>query len=431
MTNSIVRLKNFIASKLGKESFIAMGGMALEYHNIFLFGYLAATILPHFFEKSSPLIILGSYLVSFVMGPLGAIICGHVGDTLGRRKILVWALAFVSISSFFMSILPTYDQIGVLASVFFVILRCIQTLGFGGDAVGLATFILEEAPAEHRGFFGGLMSMGGAFGVVIASLELSLLDPLEDPCSSWKWRTPLSLGIIGIFISMYFFKLIEESPMFQHYDSNKIKVYFPLLELMKSKIGSFFKSIGIFALGPIITLVIFSFIPYLGLTSLGLSSRYIMWVNTSALALFTISAPFFGALSDRKNIGRKPILISVSSIFLVLGIPLFHFFEYHSAFTYACIQLFFSWVSSAYYGISMTANIEHLPTHLRYTGVALSFTLSYAFFGGVVGLRVVKLLIEGVAVGFPPSLYLLLGAFIVLFSSIFLKEKARCSLEEI
>ena len=424
-------MKQFLTSKLGKESFVAMSGMALEYHNIFLFGYLAAAITPHFFEKSSPLIGLGASLVSFVMGPLGAMICGHIGDTLGRRRILVWALAFVSISSFFMSILPTYDQIGVLASGFFVILRCIQTLGFGGDAVGLATFILEEAPAKHRGFFGGLMSFGSAFGVLIASLEISLLDPLRDPFSSWKWRTPLSLGIIGVLISIYFFKLIEDSPLFQHYDPKKTKVHFPFLELMKNKTISFIKSIGIFALAPIITLIIFGFIPYLGLTSIGLSSRYIMWINTLSLVVFTISAPFFGALSDRRKVGRKSILISVSLIFLVLGFPLFYFFEYHSAITYAFIQVFFSWVSSAYYGIAMTTNIEHLPTHLRYTGVALSFTLSYAFFGGVIGLRIVKILIEDVKIDIAPSFYLLFGALIVLFSALFIKEEARHSLEKI
>lgn len=79
----------------------------------------------------------------------------------------------------------------------------------------------------------------------------------------------------------------------------------------------------------------------------------------------------------------------------------------------------------------MTTNIEHLPTHLHYTGVALSFTLSYAFFGGVIGLRIVKMLIEDVKIDITPSFYLLFGAFIVLLSAIFIKEKARHSLEEI
>lgn len=406
-----------------------MGGMALEYHNIFLFGYLSVNIMPHFFHTSSSLIILGTALVSFVMGPLGAILCGHIGDTLGRKKILVWALAFVSISSFLISILPTYDQIGIFASILFILFRSIQILGFGGDAVGLVTFILEEAPAERRGLFGGLMSFGSAFGVLVASLEMSLLDPIGDPFSSWKWRSPLSLGIIGIFISIYFYKLIEESPVFKHYDPKDFKNSWPLLNLIRYKKNNIIKSIGVFALAPIITLVIFSFIPYLGLTEIGLKSNFIMWINSLSLLVFTLSAPFFGALSDKKTIGRKPILLAVSLIFIVLGFPLFYFFEYHSALTYACVQVFFSWVSSAYYGIAMTTNIEHLPTHLRYTGVALSFALSYVIFGGTIGLHIVEALASYVSIF--PSLYLILGASIVLLSSRFLKEEASHSLEEI
>ncbi len=429
-SNKLVgRVKNFSASKLGKESFIAMGGMALEYHNIFLFGYLASSILPHFFQKSSSLVAFCAILVSFVMGPLGAIICGHVGDTLGRRRILVWALAFVSISSFFMSVLPNYDQIGVLASWFFVIFRSIQTLGFGGDAVGLVTFILEEAPSEHRGFFGGLMSMGGAFGVLIASLELAILDPLGDPVSSWKWRSPLSLGVIGIFISIYFYKLIGETAVFRHYNPKEKKIAWPLLELLRFHKKGFIKSIGIFSLSPIITAVIFGFIPYFGLTTLALPSKFVMWINALVLGVFTISAPFFGKLSDR--VGRKPILFGVSLTMLLLGLPMFYFFRHASPVVYACIQVFFSWVSSAYYGVSMTMNIEHLPTHLRYTGVAVSFTLSYALFGGVIGMHVISLLIANADMGTSPVLYLLLGAFVVLISTCSLTEEAKHSLEEI
>ena len=199
--------------------------------------------------------------------------------------------------------------------------------------------------------------------------------------------------------------------------------------MLKQHKLKFIKAIGIFALAPIITLIIFSFIPYLGLTILGLSSKFIMWINSLALLVFVVWAPIFGSLSDK--VGRKPILFSVSLVFLILGVPIFYFFEYHSAITYVCIQVFFSWVSSAYFGVAMTTNIEHLPTHLRYTGVALSFAFSYVIFGGETGLYIIKSLITRLDFGFSPILYLLFGAFIVLLCSVFLKEEASHSLEEI
>ena len=76
-------------------------------------------------------------------------------------------------------------------------------------------------------------------------------------------------------------------------------------------------------------------------------------------------------------------------------------------------------------------NIEHLPTQLRYTGVALSFTLSYLLFGGVVGLSIENFLLKGLHHEILPCLYLLFGAFLVIISVLTLKEEAKHSLEEI
>ena len=363
------------------------------------------------------------------MGPIGAIICGHIGDTLGRRKILVWALACVSISSFFISILPTYDQIGIAASILFVIFRCVQMLGFGGDAVGLTTFILEESPIEHRGFFGGLMSLGGAIGVCFASLEIALLDPLGDPLSAWKWRSPLSLGIIGIVISIYFYRLFGDSAVFQHYEPKKGKNSWPLFNLLKFRKTKFAQSVGVFSLAPIINLVIFGFIPYLGLTSMALSSKFVMWVNTLALVVFSISAPVFGFLSDK--IGRKPILFSVYAFFFILSYRLFYLFELQSTLLYVSIQVGCSFVSSAYYGVAMTTNIEHLPTHLRYTGVALSFALAYSAFGGITGSHIINSLNKETTMPTSISYYLIFGAIIAILSTWTLKEETHHSLEEI
>jgi MHS family proline/betaine transporter-like MFS transporter len=417
----------FHLSKLDKESIIAMSGMAIEYYNIFLYGYLAALIIPQFFLRDSPLITLTAVLLSYFIGPLGAIICGHIGDTLGRKRILALALAFVSISSFLISVLPTYDQIGLSASILFLFLRSVQTLGFGGDAVGLVTFILEDAPSKHRGLFGGFMSTGSAAGVLFASLFVTLADPLQDPSSPWKWRFPLCLGAIGMLIAIYVYRTLGETETFKHYKAQHYVKKWPLLDLLKNKKFIFLKCIGLFSLAPIITIVIFGFIPYLGTSELGLSTRYSMWTNTTALLLFAISAPFFGALSDK--IGRKWVLCGLSILFFILGLPLFWLLQNKHAYMFFIIQIFFSWIASAYYGVTMTTCIEQLPTRLRYTGVAVSFYLSYALFGGINGLYIVTVLIENAHFDIAPVFYLLLGSIIVFVSAFSLKKEFHGTLE--
>ncbi len=207
----------FHLTKLGRENVISMLGMGIEYYNIFLYGYASTIIISNFFSHSSILIIIMAMLLSYIMGPLGALIFGHIGDVRGRKKILALAISLVSIPSFLISILPSFDQIGILASILFIILRSIQTMAFGGDTIGLATFILEDAPARHRGLFGGFMATGSALGVIFSSFVVSIFDPLDTLNSSWRWRIPLCIGILGIIISIYFFRTFGETETFKHY----------------------------------------------------------------------------------------------------------------------------------------------------------------------------------------------------------------------
>lgn len=426
--NKVTFHVQFHLSKLERENIIAMIGMAIEYYTIFFYGYASTIIISQFFISSSPLILVSAILLSYIMGPIGAIICGHAGDVKGRKIILAWTIAFVSIPSFLISVLPTYDQIGVAASILFIILRSVQTLAFGGDAVGLVTFILEDAPAAHRGLFGGFMSMGSGIGVLVASLILSVIDPLEDPASPWKWRVPLSLGIIGIFLSIYFSKTLGETETFKHYKKKYYIRTWPLIDLFKKNKLIFLKVIGITALVPIITIIIFGFIPFLGSTHLSLSSKTSMWSNTIALVLFSLFAPFFGALSDR--VGRRPLLFGVSIIYFVLGFPLFLLLEKSATPVFFVIQLFFASIASAYYGVTMATCIEHFPTHVRYTGVALGYYVTYTLFGGINGLYIVKFLLKDIHIDIAPVFYLLLGSFLVFLSTLFLNEEARQKLPE-
>lgn len=412
----------FHLTKLGRENVISMLGMGIEYYNIFLYGYVASIIISKFFPHASILIIIMAMLLSYIMGPLGAFIFGHIGDVRGRKKILALAISLVSIPSFLISILPSYDQIGILASILFIILRSVQTMAFGGDTIGLATFILEDSPAEHRGLFGGFMSTGSALGVFLASFVVSMFDPLKALDSSWRWRIPLCIGIFGVIISIYFFRTFGETETFKHYKKKYYKKRWPIADLFKNNKLNFLRIIGITALVPIITIIIFGFIPFLGVSHLRLSASLSMWSNTLSLILYAVLSPIFGAISDK--LGRKPILLAVSLTFLITGYPLFVLLNNGNILTFFLIQLFFSIVSSAYYGVTMATCIEHFPTHVRYTGVALGYYVTYAMFGGINGLYFAKLLMKDMHVETAPVLYLLFGALIVFISTLFLKEEA-------
>jgi MFS family permease len=119
-------------------------GTALEWFDFTLYGTVAATILPKLFfptmEATSALLAsLATFGVGLAARPLGAIICGYLGDKLGRRNLMLGTVSVMGLASVLMGLLPTYAQIGVWAPALLVALRIIQGFALGGESDGART----------------------------------------------------------------------------------------------------------------------------------------------------------------------------------------------------------------------------------------------------------------------------------------------------
>src|ERR1700735_5277496 len=128
-------------------------GTALEWFDFTLYGALAATVLPKlFFPTMDPTSALLASLATFGVGlaarPLGAIICGYLGDKLGRRNLMLGTVSVMGLASVLMGLLPTYAQIGVWAPVLLVLLRIIQGFALGGESTGAQLMAIEHANAD-------------------------------------------------------------------------------------------------------------------------------------------------------------------------------------------------------------------------------------------------------------------------------------------
>lgn len=416
-------------SSLKRETLIVGVGIALEYYSIFFLGYLAFIILPYFFIHPSSSFVKLFLVFEMILGIVGAIICGHVGDTLGRKKILAYTIACVAFPSFFISILPSYDSIGITATIIFIALRSIQILAFGGDEAGLVTFILEDTSAHHRGFLGGLMSMSAGLGVFFSCLILYFMNPFLQPETFWKWRPILIFGVIGMFIANYLKKTFKETSVFSHFKATRPITTPPFFSMLKKNKIVFLQVLGITILAPIITIIIFGWIPQFSVKHLNIPPNQSMLLNAGALILFVLGAPFFGYLSDK--VGRKLILCGVSLFFLFFSYILFFLLNKTTTVTqFFLIEAIFAFVASGYYGVAKTTAIEHVPTHIRYTGVAVAYYVNYALFGGISGNHIKKLFAGTIPLEFSPVFYLMFGSVIVFIFSLFIKEEARHALSD-
>jgi MFS transporter, MHS family, shikimate and dehydroshikimate transport protein len=127
-------------------------GTVVEWYDFFIYGTAAALVFGKlFFPSSDPVVstiaAFSVYAVGYLARPIGGIVFGHFGDRIGRRSILVLTLLLLGFGTFFVGLLPTYDQIGVLAPILLVVLRRRRTHGCGDGTSAPARSFRQLRPA--------------------------------------------------------------------------------------------------------------------------------------------------------------------------------------------------------------------------------------------------------------------------------------------
>ena len=91
--------------------------------------------------------------LGYLARPIGSLVFGHVGDRKGRKNILALSIFCMSVPSFLMIFLPTYQQIGIAAPILFVLFRFMQGFALGGEFSGAMVYVGEFSPPKFRAFF--------------------------------------------------------------------------------------------------------------------------------------------------------------------------------------------------------------------------------------------------------------------------------------
>ena len=94
-------------------------GNALEWFDFLVYGYFAVTIAKVFFptgnDTASLLLAFGTFSVSFLVRPLGAIVIGAYTDRAGRKAGLTLAIMLMVIGTAMTALTPGYATIGLAA----------------------------------------------------------------------------------------------------------------------------------------------------------------------------------------------------------------------------------------------------------------------------------------------------------------------------
>ena len=131
----------------------------MKRYDFAVFGAVADIIAQEFFPSGSSDIvrIMQSFSVfgsAFLMRPLGGILMGFIGDTVSRKRQLELSVLMMLLPTLVMGCLPTYEQLGISATLLLVLMRLIQGLAVGGELVGAYIYTLEAANGKNKGFWG-------------------------------------------------------------------------------------------------------------------------------------------------------------------------------------------------------------------------------------------------------------------------------------
>ncbi len=293
-------------------------GTTIEFFDFYVYATAAVLVFPAlFFPNSDPMTALlasfATFSIAFFARPFGAVVFGHFGDRVGRKTTLVAALLTMGISTVIIGLLPSYEQIGVIAPLLLALCRFGQGFGLGGEWGGAVLLATENAPPGKRSWYGMFPQLGAPVGLFLSSGIFWLLLHVisQEALLSWGWRVPFLSSIILIAIGLWVRLSITETPAFQKAIDSHERVEVPVAELFRNHKRSL-------VLGTFVALATFVLF-YIG-------SAYLLSYNVKVLKISFIDAlevqllgsvvfglfiPIAGKLADR--VGRRELLIVVTS----------------------------------------------------------------------------------------------------------------------
>ncbi|GAA1957261.1 MFS transporter [Nocardioides panacihumi] len=364
----------------------AWTGSALEYYDFAIYGTAAALVFPKvFFPDGNPtaatIASFATFGVGYVARPIGSFFMGHIGDRLGRKKILTGTILLMGLSTFLVGCLPTYHQVGLLAPALLVALRLVQGLSAAGEQAGANSMSFEHAPDDRRGFFTSFTLSGTQGGQVLApAVFLPLAAVLsDDALTSWGWRIPFLLSAVVMIVGFLIRRSLEETPEFRTEQEAGVVAKAPLGELFRhhcAGVVRVFFAAFIAMINTTFAVFALSFATDQG----GISKTAMLWLAIVANVVAVLTIPLWASLSDR--IGRKPVFVSgLAGSAVLVTLFLWQISEGSTALVFVLGVALAGFVYSMTNAVWPSTYAEYFPTSVRLSGMAIGTQFGFGLAG--------------------------------------------------
>lgn len=381
-----------------KWKLILSSGIAntFEWYDYALFGYFAPIIGNKFFPESDESEVLINAFLAFALGylmrPIGGVFFGILGDKFGRKTALSTSIICMAVPTAIIGLLPTYETIGITATVLMIIGRMLQGLSMGGALTGSISFLIEHTPKKKRGGAGSVPMAGICIGILLGSLAAYAVQAVlsEEQFLDFGWRLPFLIGVLIMFVGFYIRNNMKETPLFEHMRKEGKIVESPLSEVVKRHSGEMLVSILINATGSVIFYLQATYIMNFLKVNRGFAEDQINSIAIVCYIIMAFMTVIAGRLSDR--IGRRKIFVVLLGLIIVTSPFIVYFFEYGDILEVAVAQVVLSIFAGSYIGPEPALQAEFYPTKVRNTALSVSYNLATSIFGGTTPLALAYLM---------------------------------------
>jgi MFS family permease len=316
-----------------KARWASLVGTSLESYDFYIYAYFAAFFVgPLFFDPlggfGGTLAAFLSIALAFIIRPVGAILFGHIGDRIGRRKTLIATVTLMGVATGLIGVLPTYDQAGWLGAAILVVLRLLQGISMGGEWGGAILVATEHESGAKRAFAAAMPQLGSPIGSILSAsafIWLTLALTSEE-ISEWAWRIPFLTAIPLLLVSLYLRLAITETPVFEDIVKHQRRPRVPFFALLRQQPVAVFVAVGVALLGIGSYSLMNTYTINYGVSVLGFEFYELLIATTIGGLLQLVTIPLFGAWASR--IGSASVVAWGALGTLLVAFPIYYFLQF-------------------------------------------------------------------------------------------------------
>jgi len=398
-------------------------GNALEFYEILVYGYFAVIIAKVFFpvanDAVSILVTFGTFGISFLARPVGAIFLGTYGDRQGRKAALTLSILLMTIGTGLMTVMPSYGAIGLAAPALVIAARLLQGFSVGGEFASATTFLVEHRP-DRAGFFASWQwSSQGLAALIATGLGVLLTTTISAAdLQAWGWRIPFGFGLLIGPVGYYIRNRMAETPEFLAAGAARA----PLRELFVKQWDRLALTTGAVIASTSSQYMIVYIVTYAS-RELALPQSTGFTAGMLAAALQAVAVPFVGLWVDR--VGQIRVMAGSALLFVLTSYPAFVLLDAHaSLMVLIAMVCWLSLLKSFFSGALPSLMAKIFPVTTRVSGLSLSYNIAVPIFGGFAPFFA-QSLIDITGSKLAPSYYMIATAALSLAALIAIRRRYR------